>query len=123
VIYCFQALLGHKKQHALLEAGSGRRSRLSSPEADFSEAPGGAEASTVGFYRAELHKRALQSERTMAYLAPIKHVELWFDRFDNLRFACFAYLETESFCLSTGLARWDRSFICQQCGAINPLGI
>jgi len=36
--------------------------------------PGGAEASTVGVYRAELHKRALQWERTTAYLAPSKAV-------------------------------------------------
>jgi hypothetical protein len=58
--------------HALLEAGSGRGSRLSSPEAHFSVAPRGAEASTVGVYRAELHKRALQWERTTAYLEPSK---------------------------------------------------
>jgi hypothetical protein len=32
----------------------------------------GAEASTVGVYRAELHKRALQWERTTGYLAPRK---------------------------------------------------
>ena len=32
----------------------------------------GAEASTVGVYRAELHKRALQWERATAYLAPSK---------------------------------------------------
>src|SRR5882762_9975415 len=60
VSYCFQVLSGHKKQHALLEASSGRDSRLSSPKAHFSVARRGAEASTVGFYRAELHKRALQ---------------------------------------------------------------
>jgi len=62
----------HKKQHALLEAGSGRGSRLSSLEAHFSEARRGAEASTVGVYRAELHKRALQWERITAYLEPSK---------------------------------------------------
>src|SRR5208282_3523098 len=72
LICCFQALSGHKKQHALLEAGPGRGSRLSSPEAHFSAARRGAEASTVGAYRAELHKRALQWERTTAYLAPSK---------------------------------------------------
>jgi len=38
LIYCFQALSGHKKQHALLEADPGRGSRLSSPGAHFSEA-------------------------------------------------------------------------------------
>src|SRR6266853_5355719 len=64
VSWYFQALSGHKKQHALLEAGSGRGSRLSSSEALLSAARRGAEASTVGVYRAELHKRALQWERT-----------------------------------------------------------
>jgi hypothetical protein len=58
VDWCFQALSGNIKQHALLEAGSGRGSRLSSPKAHFSVARRGAEASTVGVYRAELHKRA-----------------------------------------------------------------
>ncbi len=72
VSYCFQALLGHKKQHALLEADPGRGLRLSSPGAHFSEAQRGAEASTVGAYRAELHKRALQRERTTAYSPPGK---------------------------------------------------
>jgi hypothetical protein len=46
--------------------------RLSSPEAHFSEARRRSEASTVGVYRAELHKRALQWERTTAYLEPSK---------------------------------------------------
>src|SRR5207249_4245624 len=72
VICCFHALSGHKKQHALLEAVSGRGSRLSSSEAYFCVARRGAEASTVGVNRAELHKRALQWERTTAYLAPGK---------------------------------------------------
>jgi hypothetical protein len=44
LICCFQALSGHKKQHALLEEGFGRGSRLSSPGAAWK----GAEASTVG---------------------------------------------------------------------------
>jgi hypothetical protein len=77
VSQCFQALLGHKKQHASLEAGFGRGSRLSSPGAHFSEARRGAEASTVGVCRAELRKRALQWERTTAYLAPSKACGTW----------------------------------------------
>jgi len=42
-----QALSGHKKQHALLEAGSGVV-RAVKPRSDFSGAQMGAEASTVG---------------------------------------------------------------------------
>jgi hypothetical protein len=81
LICCFQALSGHKKQHALLEAASGRSSRLSSFEAYFSAARRGAEASTVGLYRAELHKRALQRERTTAYvLAEQSMWRLFLDR-------------------------------------------